>query len=318
MSALTRKPEEAATSGSRFRVGIMSSWRARAGELSLAAGRRAMDSVSGALRRLPRRVRYIPADAITIPLSYLWWTRLPIIQRNFAIVLGNEVIDSRARRLARASIRNYGRMAIDFLVARTSPVADLAHNMEAHGEEYYRESIAGGHGVIFVLPHLGSWDVAAILAQLFQCRLTIVTESDWGTQLVAGSREQQGVTLVPRDRSLRALFRALSRNEAVVLLSDMANKGVQVISVPFFGKPSPFPDGPARLSVRTGAPVMVVSCVRREDASYVLSAQPPLRADPALDPEENVRMLTEKIAQGFESVITKYPEHWYPYHPYWP
>lgn len=318
MNAAPNKPASSLhgdrhTGTTRKRTGMQ-----RLRDTTLTLGMKAMDWVSVALRSLPQRIRYIPADLITIPLGYVWWSRLPVIRQNYATALRTSPGDPRVRSLARQSIRNYGRMAIDFLVARTSNVEELARNFEGHGVEYYQDAIRGGHGVIFVLPHLGSWDVAAILAQLYQCRLTIVTESDWGTQLVAGSREDQGVTLVPRDRSIRALFRALSRNEAVVLLSDLANVGVQTIEVPFFGKPSPFPDGPARLSVRTGAPIMVISCVRRTDFSYLMEGQAPLRADPVLSEEESVRRLTAEIAEGFARVIAAYPEHWYAYRPVWP
>lgn len=283
---------------------------------SLAVAARLMDGVSHSLRLLPPRLRYLPANVVTFPLSYVWRRR--VISTNYAAILHASPDDPGVRAIARESIRNYGRMAIDFLSARTKDPDDIARQVRSESYEHYYDAVKDNHGVIFVLPHAGSWDIAAIIAGALGVKLTVVTEGDWVTQLVSGSRLTHGVTLVPRNQSLRALFRALSRNEAVVLLSDLANSGVQTINVAFFGRPAPFPDGPARLAYRTGAPVMVISCIRMPDHTYVMEAQSPLRSDPSRSEEENIVALTAGMAAGFQRVIARYPEHWYPYHPVWP
>lgn len=291
-----------------------SSGPARAASLAVAS--RLMDGVSYALRLLPPSVRYLPADAITVPLSYVWRQR--VIRANYATVLRAPADDVGVCWVARESIRNYGRMAIDFLAARTMEPQAVARKFRGNGYEHYAEALRDQRGVIFTLPHAGSWDVAAVIAEAIGVKITVVTEGDWVTELVSGSRLTHGVTLVPRTQSLRALFRALRRNEAVVLLSDLANEGVQTLNVPFFGKLAPFPDGPARLAYRTGAPIMVVSCIRMPDRTYVMDGQPPLRPDPSQSEEENIYALTAGMAAGFERVIAHHPEHWYPYHPIWP
>lgn len=284
---------------------------------SLAVASQLMNGVSWGLRRLPGSLRYLPADCVTLPVSYLLAGKLRIARRNFATALGLDVADRKVRRLARVSMRNYGRMAIDFLAARTASSAELSSRMTTVGYEHYQDALRDNRGVIFAVPHLGSWDVAAVLAEAYSAKLTIVTESDWATELVAGARVSHGVTLVPRDRSLRALFRALARKEAVVLLADIANDGVQTIDVPFFGKPAPFPDGPARLAVRTRAPIVVVYCVRLPDRTYLMEAQPPIRTDPTISEDDNVVTLTAAMASGFGRIVAAHPEHWYPYHPMW-
>lgn len=287
---------------------------ARAASLAIAA--RLMDGVSFALRLMPPRLRYLPADVVMVPLSYVWRQRT--IRANYAKVLRAPADDAGVRWVARESIRNYGRMAIDFLAARTMDPHVVARQFRGNGYEHYWQAMRDQRGVIFTLPHAGSWDVAAVIAEAIGVKITVVTEGDWVTELVSGSRLTHGVTLVPRTRSLRALFRALRQNEAVVLLSDLANQGVQTLDVPFFGKPAPFPDGPARLAYRTGAPLMVLSCIRMPDRTYVIDGQPPLRPDPSRSEDENIYALTAAMAAGFERVIARYPEHWYPYHPVWP
>jgi KDO2-lipid IV(A) lauroyltransferase len=171
--------------------------------------------------------------------------------------------------------------------------------------------------VIFALPHVGSWDVAAAFAQALELKLTVVTESNWVTELVAGSRTQHGVTLAPRDRSLRPLFQALRRNECVVMLSDVAHEGIQTMDVDFFGRPAPFPMGPARLAQRTGAPILVVTSVRQDDGTYLIAAGEPLVPDDSHPPEEEIARLTAEVACGFERIIRNAPDQWYPFGRVW-
>ncbi|MEO7002590.1 MAG: lysophospholipid acyltransferase family protein [Ktedonobacterales bacterium] len=307
-----------------------------------------MDGVSVGIRHLPQRWRYRLADALTTPLVWLWRMngRLAPITRNYATLLhavaghewtGDPVaslpasetaathkdaqLDDQARDLAGASVRNYGRMAVDFLAARTMRTDEIMAWAHPQGDGHFADVMREGHGVIMAAPHVGSWDVAAVFAQAYGCKLTVVTEQNWVTELVAGGRRSLGITLAPRDagpQALRALFAALRRNECVVLLSDIANEGVQTMDAPFFGRPSPFPMGPARLAVRTGAPILVVGSVRLPDGSYLVEAQPPLRADPVLPRDAAVAQLTEAVAAGFERIIAAYPDQWYPFHPIWP
>jgi len=283
--------------------------------LGVAAG--CMDAASYTLRRLPPPVRYLPADAITLPLTRLALPRKAMIEGNFATMLDTSPDHPRVRVLARASVANFGRMAIDFLGVRTMTAGEVLAWVHPRGEEHLAEALNGGRGVIMALPHLGSWDVAAAFAQAYGCRLTVVTESDWMADLVAGSRSETGVTLVPRDRSLRALFRALARNDCVAMLCDIAAGGLQSVDVPFFGRPAPFPTGPARLSRHTGAPILVVGCIRQPDRSYRIEAQPLLRPDRGRAGDEGIKDLTAAMVAGFERLIATYPEHWYPFHPIW-
>jgi KDO2-lipid IV(A) lauroyltransferase len=291
-----------------------SSARARARRWSLTLAGTLLDGMANAVRLAPVSARYALSDSVVWALGPLLGRPRREATRNFARVVGPE----RAAEAAERSLKNYGRMAMDFLASRTISAEEILALTDGRGQEGFRAATALGRGVIFALPHAGCWDVAAAFAQAYGCQLTIVTESDWGTELVAGSRRAQGVKLAPRNQSLRALFRALRRQECVVMLSDYAPHGVQTAQAPFFGAPAPFPLGPARLALATGAPVLVIMCVRTPGGRYLLEAQEPLYPTGARDSEEASIAMTAQIAAGFERIVRAYPEQWYPYHPVWP
>lgn len=275
-----------------------------------------MDGISHTLRAIPARRRYVLADTLTGALAALW--RRPLIAQNFAAMLGVTPTHPRAQRLARASVRNYGRMAIDFLMVRTMTRAEVLAWIQPRHAEYLDAALQGGRGAILALPHVGSWDVAAAFAQAYGYQLNVVTESNWVAELVAGSRDGQGVALIPRDKSLRPLFRALARNECAVMLADIVQDEMQAIDAPFFGRPAPFPLGPARLSQHTGAPIVVASCVRLPDNTYQIEAQPPLYPPDDRTAEEATAALATAVAAGFERIVAANPAQWYPFHAVWP
>lgn len=288
--------------------------RPQARRWSLALAGALLDAVATAARLTPASARYALSDGVVWAIGPLLGRPRREATSNFARVVGAE----RANAVAEQSLRNYGRMAMDFLASRTMPAEQILKLTDIRGEEGFHAAMAHGRGAILALPHAGCWDVAAAFAQAYGCQLTIVTESDWGTELVAGSRRAQGVTLAPRNQSLRPLFRALRRQECVVMLSDYAPSGVQTALAPFFGAQAPFPLGPARLALATGAPVLVIMCARIPDGRYLLEAQEPLYPVGERDSEAAAIAMTARIAAGFERIVRAYPEQWYPYHPVWP
>lgn len=277
-----------------------------------------MNGVSHALRLLPARERYRPSDALVTALGLPLKRTRKTAQRNFAIMLGRAPDDPKVKQLAAASLRNFGRMSSDFLRVRTMTPKEVLGWGEAAGEDHLAAALAEGKGAIFALAHFGSWDVPAAYAQAYGLKLTIVTESDWSSQLVAASRVSRGMTLAPRDRALRLALRALARGETVAIISDIVRPGFQAIDVPFFGQRTPFPLGTARIAIKTGAPVLVTAGLRLPDGKYRIEAQPAMRPDPRLAPEDAAAQLTAAIAARLERLIAAYPEQWYPFRPIWP
>ncbi|MGH2344552.1 MAG: lysophospholipid acyltransferase family protein [Chloroflexota bacterium] len=277
-----------------------------------------MNAASRGVLALPPAARYSVADALTGPAAPLFLARRPYIAGNYAAALGAEESREHARRLARAGVRNYGRMAMDFLAVRVMSDAEVLAWVTPRHLEHFESALGDGRGIIMALPHLGSWDVAAAFAQAYGCALTVVTENDWAAKLVAGSRNGRGLTLAPREGSVRVIFRALAARGCVAMLCDAAPPGVPTVSVPLFGRLAPFPAGPARLAHRTGAPILVVGSVRQPDQSYRLELQPPIRVDRSLPAEQAIPVATRAMVAGFERLIAAYPDQWYPYRPVWP
>ncbi|MGH7434807.1 MAG: lysophospholipid acyltransferase family protein [Polyangiaceae bacterium] len=195
------------------------------------------------------------------------------------------------------------------------------------------EARAEGKGVVLASAHLGPWEnVAASLVAAGVPLVAIVRESydRRFDALHAELRRATGVRTIGRS-SPRAPFeivRALRRGEVLGVPMDLRSR-VASIDVPFLGHPAPTPVGPARIALRTAAPVVVATVAPRTGPSAGTETEgydavvleivvtrvstSDLRADAAGAAELTARINTELSAR-----ILALPHAWPWMHERWP
>ncbi len=113
------------------------------------------------------------------------------------------------------------------------------------------------------------------------------------------------------------IARKLNENQIVALIADRV-VGDRWIQVEFFGRQTKFPVGPGLLAMETGASVIPVFVVLEERMKYWgILEKPILFENPSQGKEESLRQGMEKIAKSFETIISRYPDQWYNFFPYW-
>ncbi len=171
---------------------------------------------------------------------------------------------------------------------------------------------AGGRGVLLITGHLGPWErlAAAIVEAGFP--LTTPVRASYDPRLEAlvhaPLRRGRGVDAIDRDApgTPRALVRALRANAVVGFLIDV-NTRVASVRVPFFGAPAWTPSGPARLALRTGAPVVAAFATRD---GIVVEEVRPACAPRTQVTEEEVEALVAEMTGHVERAIAREPDRW--------
>ncbi|MEQ1536961.1 MAG: lysophospholipid acyltransferase family protein [Burkholderiaceae bacterium] len=133
------------------------------------------------------------------------------------------------------------------------------------GVEHIEAAYAAGKGVIFLTPHLGSFEmIGQAWGQDFRKEhgnFTVLfrpARKAWMSDLVANSRNRPGLATVPTNLSgVRQMIKALRKGEAVGLLPDQVPPDGMGLWTPFFGKNAYTMTLAARLSAQTGARVLV-------------------------------------------------------------
>jgi len=245
--------------------------------------------------------------------------RREMARRHMRRVLGE---DDDVEGAARSVMCNYGRYYAEALWARARRVPEILASSSIEGLDMVLEARDAGKGMIYAVPHMGNWEVAAPIAGDNDIRVVAVAENlsnkritDWFTSM----RAEMGIDVVLATGSrevMRRLEAAIAENKAVALLCDRDLRG-RGVEVKFFGEVTTLPPGPATLAIKTGAPLFPVATYFRDGGHHVV-VKPPLRVPPGENRRQKVRALTQALAEEFEELIRAAPEQWHLVVPNWP
>ena len=145
----------------------------------------------------------------------------------------------------RAAVADAGRLVMElprlWLRPRHLPIADPVH---WDGAEIVEDLLAQGRGLVFLTPHLGSFEVAAqAYAERFGARQPVTVlyrpaRQPWLRELEETARARPALATAPASLAgVRQMMRALRRGETVGLLPDQVPPVGMGVWAPFFGLP---------------------------------------------------------------------------------
>lgn len=282
--------------------------------------------VSWLAAHIPRSISYKVGNLVG-DLIYLTWKRHSAnAVSNMRRVLGPEASWQTVKRMARRSFRNYAMTIVDFLrfpylekmqVSKAVPVREGIHHLfDAHER---------GKGLLMITGHLGNWDMAGAVFTHYGLPMSAVSETHEPKKmddLVNGTRENVGIKIIRVEpTSLKRIFTALRKNEAVTILFDKPEAPENGVPVQFFGETAFVPGGPGAIALKTRASVVVGYCVRRPgNKTFTGVVEPPIEYEHLLtgDKERDIQVITQAIVSKMEEVIRRYPDQWYMFREMWP
>jgi KDO2-lipid IV(A) lauroyltransferase len=275
-----------------------------------------------AFRGLVRSLPHEAARPLGRRLGDLAWVavgrRRRVAVSNLALALP-ELAAAEHRRLARASIRQLGAALCDTLSMTRFDLAALCRRLEPEGWEHMEEAAAQG-GFIGLTAHFGHWEVAAYLVGAYWGPLHVVGRPLDNPHLdreLAALRARFGNVLLEKRKSMRGILRALGGGEPVGLLIDQRVRPDEGIRLPFFGRPAVTTPLLARVSLRTGAPVVPIFCYPRPGGRYRLVGRPAILPEGVGEGQEAVATLTRRYLAVMEEEIRRAPEQWMWVHNRW-
>ena len=274
----------------------------------------------GGLRRIPQSVQ-----RATMPLwAGIFYTLVPRARRavegNLRRVLGP--VSPTALHLASYRLFiNYAQSIAnmyDLYLGQPVPVEPTFH-----GVDTLVASRARGKGTIVATGHLGSWALGSFLLQ----------ERGFDAPVMAMA-EESNTALQAFEQQFRSRFKIvyttgspfaslelaaiLRRGESVAMhLDRVVGFGGPRVSVPFFGRPAPFPLGPATLARATRAPIVPVFLVREGWKGLSIHVEAPIEVERTSDRERDLGEATERLVRVYESFVRRYPEQWFNFHDFW-
>lgn len=272
-----------------------------------------------AARILPRRAMLAAGSMAGLLGWVLDGRHRRIAAENLEGALG-DTLDAKARaRLQRACWRHFGRITVDSLCVLQLDPRAVPGLVEVEGIELAREAYARGHGVMLFSGHFGHWELAALVQAYLGLPMTLVTrplDNPVLESMLARLRTRSGNTVVHKRSAVREMLQTLGAGGGVAIVIDQDARESGVF-VPFFGRPASTTPTPATLALRTGAPLVAVCCIPREDGRYRMIYGPVIEAESTGDRAADVARLTAQCTQIVEQWVRRYPQYWLWMHRRW-
>jgi KDO2-lipid IV(A) lauroyltransferase len=223
-------------------------------------------------------------------------------------------------RLVREAFRHDARYYLEVLRVPSLTPAILDEQVTVERPHVVEDAFSGGP-VIFASPHFGPIELPALYlarrtGRTFVAPMEAVDDpphQDWFEQ----TRGSLGVRIVGLRAARRELRAALETDGYVGIVADrdVAGGGIEV---PFFGRPAPFPIGPALLAIETGARIFAVGVRRLPNGRYAGGLRHvPVAAEGSR--RQRIEATLRELAAAFEAIIAEAPEQWSgAFFPIWP
>jgi KDO2-lipid IV(A) lauroyltransferase len=211
-------------------------------------------------------------------------------------------------RVRRGAIAAAGQMILELPALWLRPHAEVAALVkEAPGAEDSYAAQRSGKAILYLTPHMGSFEVAAQYAAK-RMPITVLfrrPKVGWLEPLMRAGRGRQNVRLAAADRSgVREIFGAIKRGEAVGLLPDQVPGVGEGEWSDFFGRPAYTMTLAARLASRDDVACYLVFARRLpRGAGYSILVRP-------LPAAREGESTTRRLNRGLEELIAECPEQY--------
>ncbi|MGE0706605.1 MAG: lysophospholipid acyltransferase family protein [Planctomycetota bacterium] len=271
------------------------------------------------VRDLPPRRAWQLASLLGLLFRWLRVTRATV-RRNLELACGGLPAGPALERFEADYYRHMALLVVEFL---RQPALTRERLPEAlsdwSGLERALSIYRRGEGAIFVAGHAGVWELAGHIAGLAGVEILSVAKFSGHPDIDAftsGIRESGGQQVKDVRGSLWGMKKQLDRKQAVGINVDQEARQGRVFA-PFFGIPAATSNAPALLHLRTGAPIVVVTALRRGPFRYSLEVLDEIRHPPGPDRDADLVAITTRINRAMEAALRECPEQWLWSHRRW-
>lgn len=178
------------------------------------------------------------------------------------------------------------------------------------------QKYSGPTGTLFLIPHLGSFELLAQFWALYDRPISILARDFDLPKFNAwwkSKREINGNHVFPRKGGYASIVSELNRGQNVAVLFDQNVKKSHATFVNFFGTPAATTKSPGIASIRTSCPIILATMVEVSPSKYKLYAYPITRPKdrPETSTEEKINKMIEEAHIYLEKIIRLHPEQWF-------
>ena len=262
----------------------------------------------------PRLLVLITSATVRLTFAVLWSYR-KLMEVNVSMALSDQSIPvERRKSVARMAWRNFVQGLYETAGTLYSSREMICASVAIEGEEYLKQALQKGKGVIALGAHLGNFTMIGprVAAAGYPFSMLVKHPPDERlARLLDGYRAKTGVKTIsakPRTQAARQILGALRRNEVVCVLPDVFKSGK--VNTQFLGSAVYVRRGPVTLALRAGAAVLPMCVTRDAEDRLTLHISAAIDLVKTGDTQEDVAANLALVTRHLEDVVRRYPEQW--------
>ena len=261
---------------------------------------------------LPEKSAYKLANIISDQIYNKNGKGVKRLRSNYQRVVPN-ISDLQLDKLTKDGMRSYLRYWFDTFRLNKWSKSRIIETTFVIRENLLRDPVETKKGCIIALPHAGNWDHAAAYFCSTGIPLTAVVEKlkpEAIFKKFLAYRQSIGIEAIShKEKAIPILMDRLNEGKLIALVADrdMSRNGIEVN---FLGGIAKMPAGPAILAIKSGSP-LVTAYIRYLDNGIEITFDETIKLPIAGNEEEQVRKITQSMADNFAKRIKDSPVDWH-------
>lgn len=224
--------------------------------------------------------------------------------------------------IAKRCFRSFGQLLAEVLGASGLDRERTLRRFDVEGWHHIEVAEARNQGMILITGHLGDWEAIPQYLALTGRPMSFVArplDNPLMEEDLRRIRERFGSRSIAKRKAARGVLRVLRAKGRAGILIDQRVHPNEGKKYPFFGRPAYTTSMPARVSMRTGAPVIPIFSIPHEDWRRTrIVIRPPIYPDQVRgDSESRIDALTVRYLEAIEEMIREHPYLWLWMHRRW-
>ena len=194
--------------------------------------------------------------------------------------------------------------------------------IDIEGYDNFLQLAEREEGFVQLSAHIGNYEMAGYTLRAEKKRVNALVfggekESVMENRNRMFSKMNIRMIAVKPDMShLFAINDALADGETISMPADRLFGSTKSITLPVLGKDAQLPLGPFTLATMRGLDALAVNVMKTATTRYKIYVTS-LQYDKQAARSEQTRQLAASYVKELERILTKYPEQWYNYFPFW-
>ena len=236
--------------------------------------------------------------------------------RNLDIIYAeNPVSSAEKERIIRRLFINFASSAFEYLKIGAITAENHLQFVRIENSDAFDRAVGEGKGVLAISAHMGNWEILGSIGAKMGKNIGAVIHrqlNPYTDKWLREIREKNGKIRCFYDEvsNMRQVVAHLKGNGILAILADEIYP-IKPVVVPFFGRPAATPDGPAKLHLLYGSPLVICFAVKQRDGKYLLTFDGPYHFEKCGDLRKDCEVIMTWINSKYEAMIRKYPDQWF-------